>query len=378
MKEVIYVQYTNPGGYPPLEHSSDVFLSMGLRTLFLGVEIKSLDGLDFPDHDGRMVRLLPWVEPGLRRKLLYLWFVLWSLTVCIARRPALVYCSDAYSCPVARVLKALGRNVLYHEHDAPQPSGSVMHRWVLKCRRRVLERVATLVPSDGRRDLVVGQGANEVQVVWNCPSSGEVEGLRGSGADSSDDVLRIVYQGTIVPDRVPRNLVRAMISAELIGRVELKIIGYETQSGVGLLEELERIAADGGAPDAVEFLGPLPRHEMLRVGAKYDVGLSLMPMESSDVNMTTMIGASNKPFDYLVQGLPMICSDLPDWRSAFSEYAVFCDPTSVTSIRSALIELLDRPEWRQVAGVRGRARIAEEWNYEQLFLEFGLPLTGLS
>ena len=117
---------------------------------------------------------------------------------------------------------------------------------------------------------------------------------------------------------------------------------------------------------------------MLRVGAKYDVGLSLMPMESSDVNMTTMIGASNKPFDYLVQGLPMICSDLPDWRSAFSEYAVFCDPTSVTSIRSALIELLDRNEWRQSARVRGRARIAEEWNYEQLFSEFGLPLTGLS
>ena len=377
MKEVVYVQYTNPGGYPPLEHSSDVFISRGLRTLFLGVEIKSLNGLDFPGRAGREVRLLPWAEPGLRRKFLYLWFLVWTIAICIKRRPALIYCSDAYSCPIARVLRALGRNVLYHEHDVPSPIGSAMHRWILTCRDRVLRRGPTLVPSAGRRSLVVAQGARGVHVVWNCPSRAEVKRLSGKTASHPEQLVRIVYQGTIVPDRIPPNLVQAIVSGPLRGRVELKIVGYETESGVGLLEQLKRIAAAGGVPEAVEFLGPLPRHEMLQVGAEYDVGLSLMPMESSDINMTTMIGASNKPFDYLAQGLPMICSDLPDWRDAFSEFAVFCDPTSVESIQEALLELLERMDWRRKVEVSGRARIAESWNYESLFTKFGLPVTGL-
>ena len=378
MKESIYVQYTNPGGYPPLEHSSDVLLAMGLKTTFLGVVIKSLRGLDFPQVEGREVRLLPWVEPGVRRKLLYLVFLAWTTAVCLWRRPALVYCSDTYSCPTALLLSVLGLNVVYHEHDAPAPDGNRLHRAVLACRRRVLRRVSTLVPSDGRRSLVLHEGARDVHVVWNCPSRVEVSALSGAAASGTYAPLRIVYQGTIVPDRVPPNLVRAMVRDDLKGRVELKIIGYETESGAGLLEALFGIADGSGCPGAVEFLGPLSRHEMLRVGARFDVGLSLMPIESDDANMTTMIGASNKPFDYMAQGLPMICSELADWQETFADHAVFCDPRSVESIAAALTVLLERRSYWSAIGIKGQGVIASRWNYESLFTEHGLPATGIA
>ena len=117
---------------------------------------------------------------------------------------------------------------------------------------------------------------------------------------------------------------------------------------------------------------------MLQVGARFDVGLSLMPMESDDANMTTMIGASNKPFDYMAQGLPMICSELADWRETFTDHADFCDPRSVESIAAAISDLLERRAHWSAIGTKGQEKIASRWNYESLFTEHGLPATGLA
>jgi hypothetical protein len=44
-----------------------------------------------------------------------------------------------------------------------------------------------------------------------------------------------------------------------------------------------------------------------------------MPTCSRDRNEQAMSGASNKAFDYLVCGLAVLVSNLPDWRSTFVE-----------------------------------------------------------
>ena len=51
--------------------------------------------------------------------------------------------------------------------------------------------------------------------------------------------------------------------------------------------------------------------------ARAHVGLALMPLNSNDLNMRHMTGASNKPFDYMAAGLALLVSDLPDWRQMF-------------------------------------------------------------
>ena len=44
--------------------------------------------------------------------------------------------------------------------------------------------------------------------------------------------------------------------------------------------------------------------------------------------MQNMVGASNKPFDYMACGLPLLVTDLPEWTSTFVEpgYARACNP----------------------------------------------------
>jgi glycosyltransferase involved in cell wall biosynthesis len=82
-----------------------------------------------------------------------------------------------------------------------------------------------------------------------------------------------------------------------------------------------------------------------------------------------MTGASNKAFDYLACGLPLIVSDLPDWREMFVEagYALACDPNDPPSIATAIASLVNDPERMRAMGEAGRQKIIEAWNYEALF-----------
>ena len=82
-----------------------------------------------------------------------------------------------------------------------------------------------------------------------------------------------------------------------------------------------------------------------------------------------MTGASNKPFDYLACGLPLLVSDLPDWREMFVApgYARACDPSDAENVAAALRWFVENPGAARAMGERGRQRIAADWNYERQF-----------
>ena len=94
-----------------------------------------------------------------------------------------------------------------------------------------------------------------------------------------------------------------------------------------------------------------------------------MPPASSDINSQEMVGASNKPFDYMARGLALLVSDLPDWRATYVDqgFARACDPDSVDSLEQNLRWFLDHPDEVRRMGDRGRDRIRRAWNYEESF-----------
>ena len=91
-----------------------------------------------------------------------------------------------------------------------------------------------------------------------------------------------------------------------------------------------------------------------------------------------MVGASNKPFDYLGCGLALITNATPEWREFFGNrgVSVFCIPESISSIAKAITWLHDHPEERAAMGLRGRKLIENEWNYEFQF-SYALNLFGV-
>ncbi len=366
MNRIVYIQYTNPALYPPLEHSSRLLADAGWKVLFLGT---GAEGLRFPRHERITVREIPFRPMGWRQKLHYAWFALWILFWTIRWRPAWVYASDSLSCPVALALSYLpGIRVVYHEHDSPDPGHSQFMRFVLWTRRLLAVRAALrILPNQQRVKRFAEEIGNSMRVdcVWNCPTRDEVPEARpplnGGG-------LRVLYHGSIVPARVPTTVLTAL--AMLPERVHLRIIGYETIGHRGYVRQLQELAAKLGIADRVEFLGSVPqREELLALCRQCDVGLSLMPKQSLDNNEQAMTGASNKPFDYLASGLALLVSDLPDWRTMFVDngYALAVDPADPASMATAVRWLLEHPAELRAMGERGRQRISREWNYEQQF-----------
>jgi glycosyltransferase involved in cell wall biosynthesis len=159
-------------------------------------------------------------------------------------------------------------------------------------------------------------------------------------------------------------------ASRLGGAVRVRIAGYETAGSIGYVKELTELAAKNGAPDLVEFLGTIPfRRDLLRSAAQAHVGLSLMPKSSEDINLQYMVGASNKPFDYMACGLPLLVTELPEWTTTFVEpgYARACDPNDTKSLENELRWYLEHPSERSQMGRRCTDKIRQAWNYEAMF-----------
>jgi glycosyltransferase involved in cell wall biosynthesis len=381
MGRILFVQYTNPAAYPPLEHSSRIFARKGWDVLFLGTGALGADALRFPPHERIEGRQISFCPGGWRQKLHYIQFCLWILWRTFQWRPQKVYASDPLSCPIGLALSFLSHlSVIYHEHDSPQSEVggqrseiSKFMKFVLWARQQLARRASVCVlPNEQRAarfDIETGRSTVDALrsplIVWNCPSLEEVSAPR-IAHDGGD--FWVLYHGSIVPSRLPRTVLSAL--ALLPSAVKLRVIGYETVGHKGYVQELKQLASGLRIDERVEFVGAVPqRGDLLARCRGCDVGLALMPKENTDSNAQTMVGASNKPFDYLACGLALLVSDLPDWRRMFVDlgYGLACDIDDPKSIATALQWFTDHPhEMRQMGG-RGRQRILAEWNYERQF-----------
>lgn len=370
-KRIVYVQYTNPAGYPPLEHSSQILAHADWQVLFLGTRAFGADALRFPTHPGISVRQLGLPHPGWIQKMHYLFYLVWAIGWVIRWRPQWIYASDPLACPVALVLSYLpGLHLVYHEHDSPRSglTKSAFMRGVYWARSHLARRVrACVLPNQERAMLFKKYTATTrpIITVWNCPN---VEEVGIPKPKVNEEALRILYHGSIVPTRLPISVIKAL--AQLPATIKLRIIGYETVGHVGYVAELKECVVQFGLQERVEFLGSIPqRSELLKLCRECDVGLALMPKLSCDLNEQTMTGASNKPFDYLASGLALLVSNLPDWHQMYVEpqYGLACDPDDPASIAAALRCFLHNPQAMREMGERGRQQILQKWNYETQF-----------
>ena len=375
MPRIAYIQYTNPAGYPSLEHSSRLLADNGWKVLFLGTGIDGVESLRFPSNPNITVRQLSTCPPGWRLKMHYAWFTFWSSFWTLCSGCSWVYASDPLACPAGSLLSLMPWiRVVYHEHDSPTVNSpangdpSRFMRFVLWTRRALSSRAALCVlPNEQRGKQFASDTGRETGVVciWNCPMKSEVSPARSSlnGGD-----LWVLYHGSLVPSRLPKTVLEAL--ALLPEQVKLCAIGYETAGHKGYLEQLRSLAATLGISHRVEFAGTVPtRDELFARCRQTDIGLAFMPEKSHDINEQAMTGASNKPFDYLACGLALLVSDLPDWRALYVDngHALAVDPTDPASIATAVRWLLEHPVELRAMGERGRQRILQEWNYEQQF-----------
>ena len=369
-RRIFCLQYTNPAGYPPLEHLSALLTERGWEVDFLGTEPVGTEKMRFPKRPRLRVRLLRWTGPGIRQKIHYLVFCLQAVAAALFQRPRWIYASDPFSCPAALILSLPSTSrVIYHEHDSPSAAArSFWMRWVLRARRKLAGRaVLCLLPNLQRAKRFSEEMGRPdgILCLWNCPSREEASVSRGQEWRTP---LRLVFHGSWGPGRLPVSILEAM--AALKGQVRLTVIGYETVGHIGYSELFRRRAEQLGVAAHLDWKGVMPiREEMLACIRQADLGLCWMPVSGRDFNEEWMVGASNKPFEYLACGVALLVSDLPEWKELYVEggYGLACDPSDPKSIAETLRWFLEHPGPMRRMGEAGRRRVLSEWNYEAQF-----------
>lgn len=350
-------------------HAVELLAAAGCRVHVIGVAHAG-DPLTMPARAGVSLELMPPSSGRWTKRAHYTIYLLRVLAHAARWRPEWIYASDPLSCPAALCLAGLSRvRLVYHEHDAPDEgtgAGSLFWRTVLRARQSVSRRAdVCVVPGEARgRAFSVSTGRQDPLSIWNTPT------LRELAADAPppvDGVLRVVYHGSIVPARVPVTVLDAL--AALPDGVTLTLIGYETIGHAGHPRALRARADALGLGSRVTMLGPQSRADLMASCARFDAGLALLPTLTPDGNEASMVGPSNKPFDYMACGLPVVVPDRPEWRAAFVDpgFGVPAAAESAPAIAEALRWLLVHPDERRIMGRRNLAQIRERWNYDTGF-----------
>ena len=269
-------------------------------------------------------------------------------------------------------LQVSRKRIVYHEHDSLDDNNDCKTRLIVRARNYVAKRAEICVlPNTKRANYfhVQTKCLDPPLVVWNCPSKQELdfqEKNRTRDRKHSQEHLRVVYCGSLNETRVPFTYIHSLV---LEPRIELTLIGYETNGSRGFSEQFQKIARELYVDGRVKIRGQIPRHEVFQSLRDADVAIATLPLGSADMNFIGMLGASNKSFDGLSCGIPMLISDLSDWVETFVGHGVAkaCDPSDASSIASALGWFADNPQETKEMGRKGRSMIDECWNYEYQF-----------
>lgn len=367
-RRILFLQFTNPGAYPPLEHSSRILAERGWDVLFLGTSSRGSARLDLPPHPRIRVERRVFVEPGFRQKAEFAAFSGWCVRRCLEFTPDWVYASDALSTPAALAVLGIARTpVVYHEHDAPAAPSNRFQRFVHESRRLVAGRaVCCVLPNEARRAAFArAMPGPECLLVWNCPS---LHDLPEGTYEREGEVLRAYFHGNLGVDYTPRSLFEAF---RMLGDgYRLTMRGYDV-SGRGL--DVARIGSwcrELGLEQRVELLPPVPTRAELWSGlAATEVGLAIFPMEPHNFNVRHLAGASNKIFDYLAASIPVIVPRRKEWIDLVVKpgYGIACDTSDSESIADALRWIGANRDKARSMGAAGRQRILADWNYETQF-----------
>ena len=365
-RRVLFLQCTNAGLYPPIIHAAHVFADHGWSVDILSSPDNLTASLLVPPHPALAHHTTRMRPQNAVRALEYFAFLTKAMYLSIKLRPDIIYASDTLGAGPGLIAALLaGAALVYHEHDTP--AVSALRPWLAQLRKTAARRARIVILPNADRGIILCRETNKpsdnLRIVWNMPRRSELPPL----TTHTDDELKLYFHGSITPDRLPEAVVDAVLRFN--GRVKMLIAGYEVPGAPGYSARLVERGAGEDGQSLVEYLGQIPRSELLQAASRAHVGLSFMPNNTEDLNMRHMVGASNKAFDYMAAGLSLLVSDLPEWNATYvtAGFGRACDPFDVDFVASAIHWFLHHPSERQEMGQRGRQKIEAEWNYDVAF-----------
>ena len=260
------------------------------------------------------------------------------------------------------ILSLLGKNVIYDVHE-DVPNNILNKKWIRKPLRRTISSVVArieracsqrfsgcVVTTPHINERFLSYGAKSI-VVRNYPGRPEKE---ISPADRSTDSFKLCYAGLIAEDRG----IRQMVSIAGKSKTRLNLMG-RFQDAL-LLAELE----SSPAWNWVDYKGVLTKQEVENCYLDSHVGLAILHPDINYINSLPI-----KMFEYMMFGLPVICSNFPNWNEIVvgTNSGKSVDPFDETAIVSVIREMKADSGLVNEMSTNGSLAVREQFNWNTEF-----------
>ncbi len=232
--------------------------------------------------------------------------------------------------------------LIFDAHELPLTETSIRWRWLLALFKHIL---AAIVPRCAGVIAVSPPLAREINRLYRGPEVSLIRNVPAFRSVPKTDRLRqslglssatriALYQGGVQHNRGLDTLVRA--ASLLEPDIVIVIMGQDMDTTKA---ELEALIASEGVADRVKIIPPVPYEELLDWTASADIGLHVLPPDSS---LSIRWCLTNKLFEYLMAGLPVLSSSLDAVAEVINTYDVgqIVSPFTPTDIGAAINTML--------------------------------------
>lgn len=171
----------------------------------------------------------------------------------------------------------------------------------------------------------------QVEVIRNLPLLKQVENkinLRARFGISDQETI-LIYQGVILEGRGLEPVFKAL---QNVNGFSLVILGDGP-----FRNHFENMASNLKIDNKVFFAGMIDQNELINYTAAGDIGIALI----ENISISYYYALPGKLFEYIIAGLPVLCSPLPQMKNIIENYKIgeCIDPGNINAITAALNSL---------------------------------------
>ncbi|MCT7378212.1 glycosyltransferase family 4 protein [Chelativorans salis] len=279
----------------------------------------------------------------------------------VAARPHVVHAHDVNTLPTAWIAAVLSRAPLVydaHEVSTDREGYAGFRTAVAWLERRLTPRAAAMITTTEARAKFFARayGIPRPLVLQNRPrfaAPGRTERIRRELQLQKPWPI-VLYQGGL---QQGRGLERLVDAAARLEKAYFVFIG-----GGRLSPALEDQAKSAGLTERVRFMPTVSLDVLPSYTASADIGVQ--PLENTCFNHYTT--DSNKLFEYMMAGLPVVASDMPEIRRIVDAhgFGMIVPPSDTTALANAIGKLIESEALRRVYAEKAR-HAASRLNWEE-------------
>lgn len=249
----------------------------------------------------------------------YLQFGYRLLKILLKQKADVYFASDIYSLPFCVIAAKLKRKkVFYDSREVYTELPAIQTKKIVKILIKIIERhyikKTNEIFTTGKLDSLYIEklyGLEKTYLLRNLPRiKNDIIPVDFVSIYNTEEKIKLLYQGIIVKGRGIETYLEVI--KQYSNAVLILLGGGED------LEFYKEMAKGMGIEKNVIFAGKVSQNEILNYTAGADVGLSVI----DNVCMNNYYALPNKLFEYLMAGLPVIVSNLPQMAEIVENYNV--------------------------------------------------------